>query len=132
MPKPDKRGSITAIMRLSSELWVAAYLRASAARGVPAMLVRRGDPDTGSIYIKVARLDGTALLFGPPPMGHVSGSAEAQDAARWFMAWPKPGPLVEREIDSYLAEQWAFDSDLWIVEAEDRQGRHGLDEWLVD
>ena len=119
-------------MRLSSELWVAAYLRASAARGVPAMLVRRGDPDTGSIFFKVARLDGTALLFGPPPMGGVNNPAAGLEAARWFTAWPRPGPLVEAEIDSYLAGQRSFDSDLWIVEAEDRQGRHGLDEWLIE
>ena len=52
-------------MRLKSELWVKAYIRRCRIEGADALLMRRGDADAGAIYIKVSRLDGTALLFGP-------------------------------------------------------------------
>jgi hypothetical protein len=117
-------------LRLPSELWVRAYLGASAARGAPAMLVQRGDPDAGSIFVKVARMDGTALLFGPPLAG-AEGPGDHASAGRWFAACPSPGPHPERDVDAYLASQRRFDSDLWIVEVESPAGIHGLEEWLV-
>jgi hypothetical protein len=30
-------------------------------------------------------------------------------------------------VESYLKRQLSFDPDLWIVEVEDRSGRHFLD-----
>jgi len=36
-------------------------------------------------------------------------------------------PLPEAEIEAYLARQIRFDPDLWIVEVEERDGRHFLD-----
>jgi hypothetical protein len=111
---------------LSSELWVAAYLRTSAFRGCPAMLVARGDADRGSIFIKIARLDGTALVFGPAP-----GGGPEDDAGRWFSACLGGAPELEAKVDAFLADQRHFDRDAWIIEVEDRLGRHGLDDWLV-
>ena len=35
---------------------------------------------------------------------------------------------AEAEVDALLARQRARDPDLWIIEIEDRQGRHLLDE----
>jgi hypothetical protein len=32
--------------------------------------------------------------------------------------------------DAFLAREADFDSDLWLVEVEDRQGRHFLDDQL--
>ena len=66
-------------MRLKSELWVKAYLRRCRLDGADALLVRRGDTDAGAIYIKVSRLDGTAMLFGPAP----AGLDEAREDRRW-------------------------------------------------
>ena len=113
-------------MRLKSEIWVKAYIRRCQHEGAAAVLVRRGDVDAGAIYIKVIRLDGTALLFGPAPAG--------LDEAREERAWEPclDGRLSpEADSDAYLARQIAFDSDIWIVAVEDAQGRHFLDDWLV-
>lgn len=52
-------------MRLKSELWIHAYLRACAAADCPAFVVRHGDNDAGAPFIKINHLDGTASLYGP-------------------------------------------------------------------
>jgi hypothetical protein len=113
-------------MRLKSELWVKAYLRRCHGEGADALLLRRGDADAGAIYIKVSRLDGTAMLFGPAP----TGLDEAREDRRW-QACLKGGPATETEADTFLARQIGFDTDIWIVVVEDRAGRHFLDDWLA-
>ena len=113
-------------MRLKSEIWVKAYLRRCASEGVDAMLVRRGDSDAGAVYIKVSRLDGMALMFGPAPAG-MDGAREERRFESSFTREIVP----EAEADAFLARQVEFDSDIWIVAVEDRQGRHFLDEWLA-
>jgi hypothetical protein len=113
-------------MRLKSELWVKAYLRRCRVEGADAVLVRRGDTDAGAIYIKVARLDGTAALYGPAPAG-LDGAREER---RWQPCLQR-APAPEAEADTYLARQIDFDPDIWIVTVEDRQGRHFLDDWLA-
>jgi hypothetical protein len=113
-------------MRLKSELWIKAYLRRCRSEGADAVLVRRGDTDAGAIYIKVSRLDGTALLYGPAP----AGLEEAREDRRWQPCL-KPEPAPEPAVDAYLERQIGFDADIWIVAVEDRAGRHFLDDWLA-
>ena len=110
-------------MRLTSETWVKAYIRRCAASGLPAMVVRHGDDRAGAIFLKISRLDGTARLFGPAPAGL---SASADD--RQWTAHLDDTATTEADIDAYLARQVAFDSDLWVIEIEDRAGRHFLDD----
>jgi hypothetical protein len=113
-------------MRLKSELWVKAYIRRCQVEGASAVLARRGDADAGAIYIKVSRLDGTALLYGPAP----AGLEQAREDRQWE-ACLNPMPAVEAEADAFLQRQINFDSDIWIVAVEDSAGRHFLDDWLA-
>jgi hypothetical protein len=112
-------------MRLKSEIWVKAYLRRCRVEGADAVLVRHGDDDAGAIYIKVSRLDGTAMLFGPAP----AGLDEAREDRRWQLL--KAGPSAEADVDAVLERQIGFDADIWVVAVEDRAGRHFLDDWLA-
>ena len=34
----------------------------------------------------------------------------------------------EAEVDAAIARQRGFDPDLWVIEVEDREGRHLLDQ----
>jgi hypothetical protein len=113
-------------MRVKAELWVKAYIRRCQVEGAAAVLVRRGDADAGAIYIKVSRLDGTALLYGPAPAG-LDGAREER---RWE-ACIHPLPCPEAEADAFLQRQFGFDPDIWIVAVEDNSGRHFLDDWLA-
>jgi len=109
-------------LRLKSGIWVAAYLRRCHGAGAPAFVRRRGFEESGAIFVKVNRLDGTAELFGPAPQ---SAFTEARPTERVFVRCLQPAP--EAEIESYLARQLKFDPDLWFLEVEDRAGRHFLD-----
>ena len=111
-------------MRLKSGLWVAAYLRRCRTEGAEAVLRRRGAEEAGAVFIKVARLDGTAEVFGPAPQ---SAFDEARPSDRAFIQCLKAQPAPEAEAEAYLARQIKFDPDCWIVELEDRAGRNFLD-----
>jgi hypothetical protein len=108
-------------MRVKSGIWVSAYLRRCQAEGVPVAVVRRGDEAAGAIFICVDRLDGTVSLYGPAPAG-----VEGSDTERRWVSYLKPGLASSAEASDYLARQSKFDSDLWIIEIEDRRGRHFL------
>lgn len=113
-------------MRLKADIWVQAYLRRCRMEGADAVLVRRGDEDAGAIYIKVSRLDGTAMLFGPAPAG-----LDMERTDRLWVPLLPPTQTSEADCDSYLARQVEFDPDVWIVAVDDRAGRHFLDDWLL-
>jgi hypothetical protein len=106
-------------MRLRTEFWVKGYLRRCAIEGASAVVVRHGDDDAGAIFIKVNRLNGTCLVFGPAPAGD----------RRWVACLALEG-VREAAADSFLAREAGFDSDLWVVEVEDPAGRHFLDDQL--
>ena len=113
-------------MRLKSEIWVRAYLRRCQVENVPAVIVRRGDEAAGAIFISVDRLDGTVDLYGPAPAGLDGGEVER----RW-MSCLGPRPVTQAEANLYLARQHEFDPDLWVIEIEDRGGRHFLGDAAV-
>jgi hypothetical protein len=112
-------------MRLKSGLWVAAYIRRCNVEGLFAAVRRRGAEEAGAIFIKVNRLDGTADLYGPAPQ---SAFTEQSPSDRAFSAALKSMPAGEEQVETYLASQVRFDPDLWIIESEDRAGRHFLDQ----
>lgn len=113
-------------MRLRAEFWVKAYIRRCAVEGASAVVVRHGDDDAGAIYIKVDRLDGTCFLFGPAPAGF-----DGAESDRRWVACLNPSGADCAAADSYLAREANFDSDLWVIEVEDRRGRNFLDDSLV-
>jgi hypothetical protein len=113
-------------MRLKTSLWVAAYLRRCQVEGLPAVVRRRGADEAGAIFVRICRLDGTSDLFGPAPQS----TLEEGTADRMFTAALRIQKIPDAEVETYLARQTKFDSDLWIIEVEDPAGRNFLD--IVD
>ncbi len=114
-------------MRVKAEIWVKAYIRRCGGSGAAAVVAQRGQADGGAIFIKINRLDGTVYLYGPAPAG--------LDSARSGRLWSPclGGDAVEEaKADDYLRRQMEFDPDIWIVEVEDRAGRHFLDDALSE
>ena len=42
--------------------------------------------------------------------------------------WDALAEGAEMDVDASIRRQREFDPDLWVIEVEDRQGRHLLDE----
>jgi len=114
-------------MRIKSEIWVRAYLRRCQAQGVPVVIVRRGDEAAGAIFICIDRLDGTVFLYGPAPAGLTGTESER----RWVSCFGAEAVSLA-EVQGYLTRQMDFDPDLWIIEVEDKGGRHFLDEAALE
>nr|MCU0881963.1 DUF1491 family protein [Hyphomonadaceae bacterium] len=102
-----------------------------ATAGAGAFVLHRGDATAGAILIKVAMLDGTAVCIGQARDGNGTlvwhpvgpgGPWHAVSDDRLIAETPAP----EREVDAYIRRQRSFDSDLWVIEIEDRSGRHFL------
>ena len=116
-------------MRLKSGLWGAAYLRRCNIDGGFGAGRRRGADEAGAVFIKLNRLDGTGILYGPAPQ---SVFDDARPADRLFtIVLGRGGPVTDTEIEARLTRELKFDPDIWIVEVEDRAGRNFLDDAVV-
>jgi hypothetical protein len=110
-------------MRLKSGIWVAAYLRRCQTEGIFGAVRRRGAEDAGAVFVKIGLLDGNAMLYAPAPQ---TSYDESRPAERMFIP-ASPQPVPEASVEERLAKEIRFDPDVWIVETEDRAGRHFLD-----
>ena len=110
-------------MRLKTNIWVAAYLRRCQTEGVFGAVRRRGAEEAGAVFVKVLLLDGNAMLYVPAPQTVYDDSRPID---RFFMP-ASPQPMAEPAIEERLAKEVRFDPDAWIVETEDRAGRHFLE-----
>lgn len=107
-------------MRLKSALWVQAFLRQNQIDGKFGAVLRRGAEEAGAVYVVVNHLDGTHHLLGPPP-----GSSIDEAGNRLWIAELSP-PADAVAINAFIAKRAAYDSDIWVVEIEDRSGTAGL------
>lgn len=114
---------IVVTMRLKSSIWVAAYLRRCQTEGIFGAVRRRGAEEAGAVFVKVAHLDGNAMLYGPAPQTVYD---ESRPTERLFVP-TSPQPVPEQSVEERLVKEIKFDPDTWIVETEDRAGRHFLD-----
>ncbi len=110
-------------MRLKTSIWVAAYLRRCQAAGVFGAVRRRGAEEAGAVFVKAALMDGTAMLYVPAPQTVYDDSRPIE---RLFLP-VSPQPVPEASVEERLAKEVRFDPDVWIIETEDKEGRHFLD-----
>ena len=108
-------------MRLRADIVVAALIRRVHAQGAIAMLRRRGAGEAGAIFVKLDRLDGSAALYGPEPQSEIDDDGNRRFARMHDAPWIETAAVEEK-----LQREIKFDSDLWIVEIEDRLGRDFL------
>jgi len=104
------------VTRLTSEFWVQAYLRRLSLADIPAFVTAKGDATAGAVLIKQAPLDGSAMLFQ---------RSYDLDGNR---IWVTLAEGEESGVDESIARQRSFDPDIWVIEVEDRWGRHLLGE----
>lgn len=103
--------------RLTAEFWVQAYLARLRFQEIPAFVVTHGDDTAGAVLVKLNTLDGQATAF------HRSYDLMSGDRK-----WIELASGEERTVDEAVSRQRQFDPDLWVIEVEDKQGRHLLGE----
>jgi hypothetical protein len=105
--------------RLKAAIWVKAHIRRCATAGIHAVVVRHGDDTAGSVLIKLNRLDGGCSVLSPSNRG---------DGLRIWLRATGADFVPETDADGYIGRQLKRDPDLWVIEIEDREGRHCLDD----
>ncbi len=103
--------------RLTAQFWVQAYLARLRLNEIPAFVVAHGDDTAGAVLVKLNTLDGKAVAF-----------QRSFDLMTGERRWIELASGSEADVDVMIARQRRFDPDLWVIELEDRQGRHLLDE----
>ena len=73
-------------------------------------------------------IHGPTRIAATPSVGAWRRGAEAE---RRFVSCFGPRRATQAEADHYIAPHLKFDEDLWIIEIEDREGRHFLGESLI-
>lgn len=103
---------------LKTDFWASALMRRAAVAGAFAGVTRKGDADAGAVLVKVSTLDGRARLYAPARDGQ---------GERIFLDL-SAGALgdAEADVDAYIVKRSGNDPDLWVVEVEDKHGRHFL------
>ena len=110
-------------MRLKSNIWVAAYLRRCQTEGMFGAVRRRGAEEAGAVFVKVALLDGNAMLYVPAPQ---TAYDDGRPVDRFFVPLRR-SRCRSQSVEERLTKEVRFDPDAWIVETEDRAGRHFLE-----
>jgi hypothetical protein len=104
--------------RLRTKIWIQAQVRICDLNALPVAVAHRGDPDAGTVLLRLNRGAGRSLLLrrsasfdGAPGWMVVAGTDEIEAAA----------------ADAYIARERTRDRDLWVLEIEDVAGRYPLD-----
>lgn len=103
--------------RLTAQFWVQAYLTRLRLADIPAFVTAHGDDTAGAVLVKLNTLDGQARAY-----------QRSFDLMSGVRHWAELTAGSEQDVDAAIVRQRGFDPDLWVIEVEDRAGRHLLDE----
>lgn len=107
--------------RLITRFWVDAYLTRLRLADIPAFVTSHGDDSAGAVLVKLNTLDGMARAM-----------TRGFDLSSGAQVWQDLTAGRDAEVEAAIARQRSFDPDLWVIEVEDRMGRHLLDEDGLD
>jgi hypothetical protein len=104
------------VPRLTSDFWVKAYLARLRLANIPVFVTAKGDATAGAVVVKQNTLDGQAKAF--------QRSFDIDGNRLWVLL----AEGLDADVETSLVRQRTVDPDIWIIEVEDREGRHLLDE----
>ncbi len=106
--------------RLKSSIIVSGLIRAVEARGGSAMVLRKGEGDSGSIAITLLEEGRNSHLFEcqyHPDHGY-----------QWIKTWTQSIEKKE-DLEVVLARKTARDPDIWVVELHIPNGERFIADW---
>jgi len=96
-------------------MWVSATIRRLSVDAIPAMVVHKGEGESGALVVKLNLLDGTAKVL--------TESRDIDGSLGW-MAPLGDDPMPEEKADAYVHRSADRDPDIWVLEIEDKSGRN--------
>ncbi len=109
--------------RLPTETWLKAHLRQCHSRGIPAMVVHRGDEDSGTIMLRLN-------LLGPG--SHILSQARDGLGRPGWLAAKNGALLTDADADALIARAIDRDPSLWVIEIEHREGWHPFEGPMIE
>lgn len=103
-----------------TKLWVDALVRRVNLSGAYSTVERIGDETRGDVLIKTRRPNGDVSLIGR--------AFSPDDEMVFQYIRPENHIMTEQEASEYLKKRISYDADIWIIEIEDKEGRHFLEE----
>lgn len=101
--------------RLPTDVWVMAHVRRCNAEGRPVVVARKGEAKGGTLLLKINQYEAGCRVL--------SQARDLDGKLGWLPAFK--GALVpEDQADDYISRAVSRDPDLWVVEIEDRDGKH--------
>ena len=109
--------------RLKAEIWIKAHIRKCAFQNIPVFVVHRGDETAGIPLIKINRLNGYSMTLTP--------ITDFETGKRQWLQATGPEWVNDEVSETYIRKQLSNDPDMWVIEIEDAEGRHLLDEKVI-
>ena len=100
-------------MSVSSEIIVKAFIKMMNKIFLDAYLVKKGDNKSGEIFLKVSNLLGCAMLYSYRK-SNINNPWEIYGSESW---------QIDTDINKKLDKITSIDSDAWIIELEDKNGK---------
>ena len=112
---------------LTTEMLVAAVMRAAEADGLPAVLEKRGDANRGAIIVRINRYDidaGTAFHTNTAQCRIETRQFDPSNRYVWQPLLGKNGEawMGAAEADALISRQVRYDPDCWVVAFDDTTG----------
>ena len=108
------------VNELKSEILINAGIRAAERNFTSAYVTKRGDTEAGAIFVKIDTLDGYAKLFTRYLKYDLINE---NDVVEFVNLYPEK-KIQNVDIDKRISKEMEIDSDCWIVEIEDKEGRN--------
>jgi hypothetical protein len=109
--------------RLKTALQVKALIRRCDLAAIGVAVTARGDPDAGTVLIKLCGRDTSATVLA---------QARRADGTLGWLRATGPAPVAEDEAEAYIARQRQRDPDLWVVEIETAAPDPLLDHGIIE
>ncbi len=101
--------------RLPTDLWVSAHLRQCTAKAIPAYVVHKGAPASGTVLLRIVmRGKGCKIL---------NQSRDLDGNLGWINPFDTE-TIDDPRADQYIQKALARDPDVWVIEVEDAAGKN--------
>ena len=109
-------------VRLPTHVWLKAGIRRCFSAGIPAVVVRHGDDDRGTVLLKINRMSDQCRVL--------SQVRDLDGQLGWFAAFDG-ADVPETDADAHIDRAVTRDPDIWVVEVEDPEGRNPFSDGML-